>query len=79
MQRFWLQKGLVLIERPESGLRTYRVTERGSQAAGALQAPEQVVEVARDIVRTVRAQSFRELVSGIYRKYPEMRANSVFR
>jgi hypothetical protein len=40
--------------------------------------PSGVVEHARVIVEWVRAQTFRGLISAIYDKYPEYRANSVF-
>jgi hypothetical protein len=40
--------------------------------------PYRVAEHARVIVEWVRAQTFRALVSAIYERFPEYRANSVF-
>jgi hypothetical protein len=41
--------------------------------------PPNVAQYLRDLSAWVRSLSFAELVSAIYRQYPEMRANSVFR
>ena len=60
---------------------TYAATSAGQEAGKRLLA--QLPEVTRDYLRNmsewVRAQSFRGLISAIYRAYPEMAANSVFR
>ena len=49
---------------------------RGNEVAEAL--PDEVVAHAREIVDWVRQQSFRGLVSAIYERYPNYKANSVF-
>ena len=61
--------------------RTYRLTSAG-QEQGQQQFPEfpsDVREYIKGTVEFVRAASFSELVSAIYRAYPEMKVNSVFR
>jgi hypothetical protein len=62
-------------------LRTYRLTP-----AGILKGRNHLGELGfavagyiRDISAWVRSISFESLVSTIYREYPEMKANSVFR
>lgn len=61
--------------------RTYRLTSKGQergdqQLAGLNPGAKSYIERASQFVR---ALSFSELVSAIYKAYPEMRANSVFR
>jgi uncharacterized protein len=69
-----------LVEIVQGQWRTYRLTEEG-QAEG-----EQLLQTfegrAADYIRKasgfVRSLSFNQLVSAIYKAYPEMRARSVF-
>jgi len=51
--------------------------ERGEEVLSEL-APE-VADYLRSLSQFVRSLSFAELVSSIYRAYPDMRVNSVFR
>ncbi len=58
----------------------YSATPEGITGGNRLRdlLPPDAAEHAQVIVDWVRAQSFRGLVSAIYEKYPEFRANSVF-
>jgi len=60
---------------------TYRLTQSGQSEGQALlsRLPEKVITYIKDLVEFVRTLSFEELVSAIYRAYPEMKVNSVFR
>jgi len=60
--------------------RTYRLTEAGQQKGRGILAtlPEEIASFIENLSSTLRQMSFGELVSAIYRAYPEMRANSVF-
>jgi uncharacterized protein len=60
--------------------RRYALTEAGLHAAGLATAnvdPAILKKLAK-IAKFVTSLSFRDLVSVIYREYPEMRVNSVF-
>lgn len=61
--------------------RTYRVTPEGSRRAVELRRGlrSDVCEYLDCIVTWVRSLTFQGLVSAIYTKYPQMRANSIFR
>lgn len=62
--------------------RTYRLTPQGQRTGDALLSSKVSTAVGQYITRLsewIRRQTFAELVSAIYRAYPEMRANSVFR
>ncbi len=60
--------------------RLYRVTSKGQQQGeetlGKLSLP--VADYIKRLSKWVRDQSFTGLVSEIYRKYPDMKVNSVF-
>lgn len=76
------RRGLAEIDqRPGTRWRVYAATERGvaegQRLAGQLNREQRAV-LAR-IVNLVRRLSFNDLVSAIYRAYPDMRARSVFR
>ena len=71
-----------LIEIIEGGnIRQYVITPTGrakvKEVSGTL--PALVRSRAKNIVRWVRAQSFRGLISAIYQQYPSYMANSIFR
>lgn len=73
--------GLIQIsEAPGRSWKTYRLTDEGTQAGSA--ALSQLSEAAQDYIRRlskyVRTVSFAELVSSVYKAYPEMKVNSVF-
>lgn len=59
----------------------YRLTEAGQKEGEEAfsKLPEKVMRYLRDLVKVVRSLSFTELVSAIYKAYPEMKVNSVFR
>ena len=67
---------------PGQGLKpqTYRLTMQGWACGKRYLAtlPADVKKYAEDLVVYIRSMSFSELVSAIYRLYPEMRENSVF-
>lgn len=59
---------------------TYSLSPQGQEEGDRLLGsfPPKVQEYVRNISRFVRSVSFPELVSAIYRAYPDMRVNSVF-
>lgn len=75
------QEGLVQI----SSVATHGYSQYSATPAGIAEGyrvrellPSSVAEHAKAIVEWARAQTFRGLVSAVYEKYPEYRANSVF-
>jgi hypothetical protein len=75
------RQGLAAIRSNSRGLNSYAATPAGVRRGRELQAlltNEQRSMIDR-IVGLVRQLSFTELVSAIYRAYPEMRVRSVFR
>ena len=76
------QAGLVCIDRnPQYGYRRYAVTEPGRSKGGQFLARMRGThrKAVNDAVQFVLPLSFRALVGEIYRAYPEMKANSVFK
>ena len=74
-------EGLVEIElEPRGRWNTYRLTPEGQQKGEELleRLPEEVQRFIRNVSEFVRKLSFAQLVSAIYKAYPEMKANSVF-
>ena len=74
-------EGLVEVSEGKSyGRRTYRLTEQGlKDGEAALSEIEQPLQTYVDeVVSFVRRLSFPQLVSAIYKAYPEMQRNSVF-
>ncbi len=75
-------EGFVEIEAaPGLRWRKYRLTESGQAAGNASLAEldESAQKYVREVSHFVRALSFESLVSAIYKAFPEMKANSVFR
>jgi len=75
-------EGLIAITRPPvSRYKLYQATEEGLKRAAEVRAGLQplAVEYVAKVVQVVRALSFNDLVSAIYKAYPEMRENSVFK
>lgn len=73
--------GLVQILRSPGGRwRTYDLTKMGQEKGEARlrELKPDVAEYIRRLSRWVRSLSFSQLVSSIYRAYPEMAARSVF-
>ena len=73
--------GLVeIFEANQYGSKTYRLTNEGHRIGNEAlcQLPEAVQQYIRELVKFIRSLSFAELVSAIYRAYPEMGVNSVF-
>ena len=62
-------------------MKTYRLTsdgqKRGEAILGSLD--QKVRDYARELMKSIRGMSFTELVSAVYREFPEMKANSIFR
>ncbi|OGA95871.1 MAG: hypothetical protein A3G27_05955 [Betaproteobacteria bacterium RIFCSPLOWO2_12_FULL_66_14] len=74
-------EGLILIH-PETGsFRNYVALPAGIERANQLRdgLKPSVTEYLDEIVTWARGLSFNDLVRAIYREYPEMKANSVFR
>jgi len=72
--------GLVEVE-VGPGLRRYRLTEAGQRDGSKLL---QVIDpraskYINDVSKFVRSLSFDQLVAAIYKAYPDMKANSVFK
>lgn len=78
----WLAtEGLVAISQPpEARFKRFQATEKGTARADELR--REIGESTRSyldrVVAWVQSISFNDLVSAIYAKYPDMRANSVF-
>ena len=73
--------GLAEILMPRShGSRIYKLTDKGLEtgARNFEKLPEDIRRYICESVNFVRSLSFAELVSAIYKAYPEMRVNSVF-
>ncbi len=73
--------GFTHVDRAPGEMRTFRLTPEGQrrgQAALAQVQPNIADYVAR-LSNWLRALSFQQLVSEVYREFPDMRANSVFR
>jgi DNA-binding PadR family transcriptional regulator len=74
--------GLVRIDREEPGRSwaLYMATQAGLDVAAAVAKTksQRAVQYLRAAVQWARGLSFTELVSAIYRRYPEQRVNSVF-
>lgn len=76
------EQGLLAINRaPGQTYRSYQITPAGSHRAQALgqQLDPAVLEYVRTLVGWVQPLSFNQLVSAVYREYPDMKVNSVFR
>jgi hypothetical protein len=74
-------EGLVFISRPpETRFKTYLATEAGLQRAATLKVglSSRATTYLKRVVEFTQTHSFNELVSAIYKAYPEMKANSVF-
>lgn len=75
-------QGLVHIDQePGQPHRTYAVTDAGREQGGRIlrQMQQNDAGMIARIVGIVTKMSFRELVSSIYRAYPHMKVNSVFK
>ena len=75
-------ENLISITRsPISRYKLYSTTEAGTEHAAQLRAalPSNAQEYVSSVVKFVQSMSFRELVLTIYKHYPKMRANSVFK
>jgi hypothetical protein len=74
-----VQDGLVEIV-PERSWKSYRLTSAGQSEGEKLLAgiPDPYKAYVVNLSHFVRSLSFSQLVSAIYKQYPEMRANSVF-
>ena len=72
---------LVAIEEaPYGRWNEYRATDRGIEKARALQLQinKDQLEFLKELSAWIRRLSFPQLVSAIYKDYPEMRENSIF-
>jgi hypothetical protein len=76
------QQGFVVIEQQTSTRwKSYRVTPQGQQRGEKLLSEINATAAMyiKDVSKWVRSLSFPQLVSAIYKAYPEMQVNSVFR
>ena len=74
--------GLVVIARPPATrFKEYHATDEGLRYAAGLRAKLEpaVADYVSRIVKFTRSMSFNDLVSAVYKAYPEMRENSVFK
>jgi hypothetical protein len=78
LRELWAE-GLVDIV-PEWTWRSYRLTKAGQEWGETLlsQLPPKAQTYIERVSKFVRGLSFTQLVSAIYKAYPDMRANSVF-
>ena len=74
-------RGLVHIESAPGSYRMYRLTEAGAKAAEAAfrDVPPAALEYLRRAVAWVESLSFDDLIRAIYKAFPKMAENSVFR
>jgi uncharacterized protein YwgA len=75
------ERGFATISASDKGnFQEYAASERAVERAKSIAEKMQpeTVALAQDIVDWVRAQSFRDLVSAIYKEYPHFRVNSIF-
>lgn len=74
--------GLVVVDRPskERPWATYAATPAGIAAARKLseEVPEESTWYVESVVKWATRLTFQQLVSAIYRKYPDQRVNSIF-
>lgn len=74
--------GLIQIEQSGPGRpwRVFRATAEGQAMASEVRetAPKATVKYLDAVVAWARGLSFQELVSSVYKRYPEQRANSIF-
>ncbi len=71
-----------LVEKRNSGrYREYALTREGYESGLAKLdgLPDKVGSFLRRLVEWVRELTFQQLVTAIYRRYPDMKANSIFR
>ncbi len=74
-------EGLVAIRRPpESRFKLYQATEAGARHALVLERglSPSAADYVKRVVAFTQGLSFNQLVSTIYKAYPDMRINSVF-
>jgi len=73
-------RGLVSIEQSAHSRRSYSLTPEGAELGNVAlsKMPPSVAEHVKVLAHFVRGLGFTQLVSAVYRAYPEMRANSVF-
>jgi hypothetical protein len=74
------RRNLALVQQPDR-YRVYGLAQAGHQEGQRLLSSLQpnVREYVANVAGWVRQLSFQQLVAAIYNRYPEMRANSVFR
>ena len=72
--------GLASASLSNRGWKKHALTDAGLMKAAELSAgiDEPVMSYIKEVSKFVRALSFADLVSAIYKAYPEMKANSVF-
>lgn len=74
-------ESLVTIHRPpESRYKLYQITELGAEKVKKLEKgiDDEVIKYVRTVVEFTQSVSFNQLISTIYKRYPEMKVNSVF-
>ena len=73
--------GLASSEATSRGWKKYRLTSEGQRRGDEVLTtiPQRAQDYLRDVSKFVRRLSFSELVSSVYKAYPEMKVNSVFK
>jgi len=73
-------EGLVRIDRKEPGRpwALYAATADGIAAADSIKVDGKTRDYLQRLVEWARSLSFQQLVSAVYREFPEQRVNSVF-
>lgn len=73
-------QGMVMIQSP-NGCKTYQLTVRGYKKGEEIlnMLSVKAFNYIKNISEFIRKLSFRDLVSIIYKEYPEMKENSVFK
>lgn len=63
------------------GPRQYRLTSKGQEEGQEIlkKIDRPIAQYIKDLSEFVRSMSFAQLVSSIYKAYPEMKVNSIFR
>jgi hypothetical protein len=78
----WAYSGMAEVTQAgQFSMKTFRLTALGQREGERLlqELPERFQAYIREVSMFVRSLSFSDLVSAIYKAYPEMKANSVFR
>jgi len=71
-------RGLAFVDGPGTS-RRYGISAAGMGRGNDLLSKLPAVDYVRQVAEYVRSSSFAQLVSAVYKEWPEMKANSIFR